>query len=64
MELKDFARITLNPGESRKVEFTITPEKLQFFNREMKRVVEAGEFEVFIGPSSDKLTSVNFNIID
>jgi beta-glucosidase len=64
MELKDFARITLNPGESRKVEFTITPEKLQFYNREMKRVVESGEFEVFIGPSSDKVTSVNFNVID
>lgn len=64
MELKDFARITLNPGESRKIEFTITPEKLQFYNREMKRVVEPGEFEVFIGPGSDEVTSVNFNVTD
>jgi len=64
MELKDFARITLNPGESRKVEFTITPEKLQFYNLEMKRVVEPGEFDVFIGPSSDKLSAVNFSVID
>jgi beta-glucosidase len=64
MELKDFARITLNPGESRKVEFTITPEKLQFYNRDMKRVVEPGEFEVFIGPDSDKVTSTNFSVID
>jgi beta-glucosidase len=64
MELKDFARITLNPGQSRKVEFTITPEKLQFYNREMKRVVEPGEFEIFIGPSSDKVTAVNFSIIE
>jgi beta-glucosidase len=62
MELKDFARITLNPGESRKVEFTITPEKLQFYNREMKRVVEPGDFEVFIGPSSDKVTAVGFSV--
>lgn len=64
MELKDFARITLDPGESRKVEFTITPEKLQFYNREMKRVVEPGEFEVFIGPSSDKLSAVTFRVLE
>jgi beta-glucosidase len=64
MELKDFSRITLNPGESKKVEFTITPDKLQFYNHEMKRVVEPGEFEVLIGPSSDKVTAVNFKVID
>jgi len=64
MELKDFARITLDPGESKKVEFVITPDKLQFYNREMKRVVEPGEFEVFIGPSSDKITGVTFNVIE
>jgi beta-glucosidase len=62
LELKDFARITLNSGESKKVEFTITPEKLQFYNREMKRVVEPGEFEVLIGPSSDKVTGVSFRV--
>lgn len=60
MELKDFARITLEPGESRKIEFTITPEKLQFYNREMQRVIEPGEFEVFIGPGSDKVNAVSF----
>lgn len=64
MELKDFARITLNPGESKKVEFTITPEKLQFYNREMKRVVEPGEFEVLIGPSSSKLTGITFSVVE
>jgi len=64
MELKDFARITLNPGESKKVEFTITPDKLQFYNREMKRVVEPGEFEVLIGPASDKLTGITFSVVE
>ncbi len=64
MELKDFARISLNPGESRKVEFTITPDKLQFYNAEMKRVVEPGEFEVLIGPSSDKLTGIMFSVVE
>lgn len=64
MELKDFAKITLSPGESRKVEFTITPEKLQFYNREMKRVVEPGEFEIMIGPSSDKVSTVSFKVVN
>jgi len=64
MELKDFARISLNPGESKKVEFTITQAKLQFYNREMKRVVEPGEFEVLVGPGSEKLTSVTFRVVE
>jgi beta-glucosidase len=64
MELKDFARITLNPGESKKVEFTITPDRLQFYNLEMKRVVEPGEFEVLIGPASDKLTGITFSVVE
>ena len=51
-ELKDFARVELKAGESKRVKFTITPEKLQFYNIDMKRVVEPGEFEVMIGGSS------------
>ncbi len=62
MELKDFVRITLNPSESKTVEFTITPEKLQFYNSEMKRVVEAGDFEVLIGPNSQNLQKVEFTV--
>ena len=64
MELKDFAKITLNPGESKKVEFIITPEKLQFYNREMKRVVEPGEFEVFVGSSSVDVTGIGFQVVE
>lgn len=51
-ELKGFARISLKPGEKKKVSFDITPEKLAFHNVEMKDVVEPGEFEIMTGPSS------------
>lgn len=51
-ELKDFTRVTLKPGESKTVDFTVTPEKLAFFNREMKYVVESGDFEIMVGSSS------------
>ena len=62
-ELKDFARITLAPGETRQVSFNITPEKLQFYNREMKRVVELGRFQIMVGGNSESLTSQTLEVI-
>ena len=52
MELKGFKRITLEPGETKTVTLSITPEKLQFYDINMKRVVEPGEFEIMVGTSS------------
>jgi beta-glucosidase len=51
-ELKDFKRIHLKPGEKITVNFTITPEKLQALDLEMKRVIQPGEFEILIGKNS------------
>ncbi|HUQ30497.1 MAG TPA: glycoside hydrolase family 3 N-terminal domain-containing protein [Pyrinomonadaceae bacterium] len=51
-ELKGFERITLRAGEKRRVEFTLAPPQLGFYNREMRFVVEPGEFKVFVGNSS------------
>lgn len=51
-ELKGFQRITLQPGETRRVQFTLGPEHLGFYNRQMRFVVEPGEFIVFVGNSS------------
>ena len=50
--LKGFSRITLKPGESGKVTFEVGPEQLSLWNREMKRVVEPGEFKIMVGSSS------------
>lgn len=54
-QLKGFANIFLKAGESKRVNFTITPEHLWLINSEMKRVVEPGDFELMVGSSSDKL---------
>ncbi len=54
-ELKGFQRVSLAPGESKRVTFRITPEHLQFYNREMRRVVEPGKFTIMIGGDSVKL---------
>jgi beta-glucosidase len=51
-ELKGFARVTLKPGERRSVSFTLTPEHLGFINRQMRFVVEPGDFKVTVGTSS------------
>ena len=58
-ELKGFKRITLEPGETRTVALSITPEKLQFYNIDMERVVEPGEFEIMVGTSSVDYQTVN-----
>ncbi len=63
-ELKDFSKITLKPGEKKTVTFTITPDKLSFYNREMKKVVEPGDFEVMVGTSSMDNQTVKFTITE
>jgi beta-glucosidase len=63
-ELKDFSRITLLPGETKKITFTITPEKLQFYDREMKRVVEPGNFQIMVGGNSVDLTAKTLTIVN
>lgn len=62
-ELKDFKRISLAKGETKTVEFTITADKLQFYNLDMKRVVEPGEFEVMVGKNSVDYLSEIFEVI-
>jgi beta-glucosidase len=51
-ELKDFRRITLDPGETRTVTFALTPDKLEAFDLAMKRRVMPGDFEILVGKSS------------
>lgn len=52
MELKDFTRITLQPGESKTVSFRLTPYQLSLLDDRMDRVVEKGEFKVSVGGTS------------
>ncbi len=51
-ELKDFQRITLNPGETRTVTFALTPDKLESYDINMRRTVAPGDFDVMVGKSS------------
>ncbi|MCD7971646.1 MAG: glycoside hydrolase family 3 C-terminal domain-containing protein [Candidatus Azobacteroides sp.] len=51
-ELKGFAKVHLKAGEKKTVFMTLTPEHLSLLNKEMKRVVEPGEFDIMVGGSS------------
>jgi beta-glucosidase len=52
-ELKSFAKVMLQPGETRQVSFALNQEALAFFDDKRQAwVVEAGSFEVLIGASS------------
>ena len=61
-ELKGFRRITLEPGESREVTFTVTPDMLRFYNSELEYIWEPGEFELMTGPDSKNLSTCRFEL--
>jgi len=63
-ELRDFARIHLKPGESRTVQFRITPDRLSFLDQSMQRVVEPGTFEIMVGGNSVDTKSVKLEVVE
>lgn len=56
-ELKNFQKISLKPGESRKVSFTITPEDLKFYNSALEYIWEPGLFNIYVGTNSRDVKS-------
>ncbi len=54
-ELRGFARVRLAPGQKTTVKFELTPDALALLDQDLKRVVEPGEFRVFIGSSSEDI---------
>ncbi len=62
-ELKDFTRISLQPNEKKTVSFTITPEKLAFYNLSMQKIVEEGTFTLMLGSSSVNNQSIKLEVV-
>jgi beta-glucosidase len=63
-ELKGFKKIWLEPGQSEMVTFTINPELLAFYDKEMKWVVEPGDFTIMVGTSSDKTDNIKLKVTE
>jgi beta-glucosidase len=51
-ELKAFRRVTLPPGATTTVEFTLGKDAFAYWNEAMQYVVEPGEFQIMAGPNS------------
>jgi beta-glucosidase len=61
-ELKGFQRVTLAPGQRTQVRFQLGQRELGFHNRQMKFVVEPGEFKVMVGSNSEDVIEKSFQV--
>ena len=62
-ELKGFQKISLKPGESKEVTFTISADDLKFFNADLQYVAEPGDFKLFIGSNSRDVKEADFKLL-
>ena len=62
-ELRGFERVTLKPGESKRITFTLGPEELSLIDRRMRRVVEPGRFDVMVGASSATTLTAALDVV-
>jgi beta-glucosidase len=53
--LREFARVELNPGESKSVMMRLTPEQLQLLDASLHWTVAPGTFDVMVGKSSQEI---------
>jgi beta-glucosidase len=60
-ELKGFQKIFIKKGESKKVEFKLTPEDLKFFDDDLNFDWESGEFDIMIGTDSQHVQTKRIN---
>jgi beta-glucosidase len=63
-ELKAFERVTLKPGETRTVRFTLSTSSLAFHNERGELVTEPGLFHVWVAPDSSRGQRSEFRLTD
>jgi beta-glucosidase len=59
-----FQRVTLRPGESKRVEFPLSFDELSFIDAHSQQVVEPSEYTVYVGDDSDATQNASFKIIN
>ncbi len=62
-QLKGFKRITLKPTEKRVVDFTLARKDLEFLGRDLKPVLEPGEFIIHAGTNSNNTLQTSFEVV-
>lgn len=62
-ELRGFERISLKPGETKTVTFTINKETLAFWNVSMNYVIEPGKYDLMVGTSSENVQKIELEVL-
>jgi beta-glucosidase len=62
-ELKGFQKILLQPGETKKVTFTLTEEQLRYYHSDLQFTSDAGTFVAYVGPNSRDVTALTFKLV-
>jgi beta-glucosidase len=59
-QLRRFAKLAIDPGETKTCTFQLTADDLALYDKDLRRVVEPGQFRVLVGASADdvRLTGV------
>ena len=60
-DLKGFKKIMLQPGEWKDVSFTINTGDISFYNTDLKRIWEPGEFIIQLGTNSQDVKTATIN---
>jgi beta-glucosidase len=61
-ELKKFAKLLLKAGETKQVCFKLSSDELRFYNAKMERVLEPGQFKLFIGRNVSDVLETSFEL--
>lgn len=61
-ELKGFSRVHIKAGETKTVEFSITPDMLKYYDSELRYGLDAGEFVIMTGPDSRRVKSCKLTV--
>jgi beta-glucosidase len=61
-ELKGFELVALNPNETKTIELILSEDELGFYDNQGTFIVEDGDFEVFVGGSSQTELADKFKL--
>ncbi|WP_424363341.1 glycoside hydrolase family 3 N-terminal domain-containing protein [Methylocystis parvus] len=62
IELKEWTKVALGPGETRTVSFLLDRDHFRFLGKTLEPVIEAGDFEVMVGVSADRKSALRVRV--
>jgi len=54
-QFRGFAKLAIDPGKTKTCTFRLTPDDLALYDKNLRRVVEPGQFRVMVGSSSEDI---------